>query len=161
VVRNLRTQAVLKGSPPGEMGADHSNQPTTAVGTVARSAFCCPVTVSLRESAGEMTKRHPNEPYKNGHAMAGALGAHKSWANTKDRTARTEPGRQGLMEKFRREVDPEGKLSPAEREKRAENAKKAFFLDLALKSARARSARAKARKAASDAKQLRAELDGE
>ena len=38
------------------------------------------------------------------------LVAHTSWANTEDRTARTEPGRQAFLEKFERQVDPEGKL---------------------------------------------------
>ena len=42
---------------------------------------------------------------------------------------------------FEREVDPEGVLEPAERARRAEHAKRAYFLRLALKSAKARAAR--------------------
>ena len=42
------------------------------------------------------------------------------------------------MARFERQVDPDHLLSPAERQRRAEAAKKAYFLGLALKSARAR-----------------------
>jgi len=43
-----------------------------------------------------------------------------------------------MLDKFEHQVDPEGKLSPAERAQRAEHARKAHFKRLALKSARAR-----------------------
>lgn len=66
------------------------------------------------------------------------MAAHMSWANTSDRTARTEPGRKALRSKFEREVDPEGVLPEAERQRRAESARKAHFTRLALKSAQAR-----------------------
>jgi len=42
------------------------------------------------------------------------------------------------MGRFDRIVDPTGQLAPAERARRAENAKRAYFIELALKSARAR-----------------------
>lgn len=42
------------------------------------------------------------------------------------------------MEKFEYQVDPQRKLLPAERAKRAENARKAYYQRLALKSAQAR-----------------------
>ena len=42
--------------------------------------------------------------------------------------------RQGLQAKFEREVDPQGKLSPQERAKRAEYARKAHMQRMALKS---------------------------
>ncbi|MET0423614.1 MAG: hypothetical protein ABW046_07060 [Actinoplanes sp.] len=64
--------------------------------------------------------------------------AHTRWAHEPNRTAVTEPGRQGLQARFEREVDPGGVLTPAERVKRAESARKAFFADLARKSAAAR-----------------------
>ena len=66
------------------------------------------------------------------------IGAHKSWAQTENRSARTLPARLKLLEKFERQVDPEGKLLPAERAKRAENARRAFYAELSLKSAQAR-----------------------
>lgn len=50
----------------------------------------------------------------------------------------TKPMREGFDAKFEREVDPEGQLSPQERAKRAEFARKAFYQRLALKSAQAR-----------------------
>lgn len=42
------------------------------------------------------------------------------------------------MRRFEEQVDPEGKLSPAERLRRAEQARKAHFAQLALRSSRAR-----------------------
>lgn len=48
--------------------------------------------------------------------------------------------RAGLDERFLREVDPAGELPEAERQRRAAMARKAFFCDLALKSAKARRA---------------------
>lgn len=73
--------------------------------------------------------------------LASRIAAHESWARTSDRTARTEPARAALMAKFETEVDPDGKLNPAERAIRAEHLRKAYFQRLALKSAKARRAR--------------------
>ncbi len=42
------------------------------------------------------------------------------------------------MARFERQVDPDGTLPEAERRRRAEAAKKAYFLGLALKSTKAR-----------------------
>jgi hypothetical protein len=42
------------------------------------------------------------------------------------------------MERFEREVDPENRLPEVERARRAEAARRAYFTELALKSARAR-----------------------
>jgi hypothetical protein len=75
--------------------------------------------------------------------LIGRIGAHASWANTVDRTARTEPGRRAMLEKFEDEVDPNRELPVAERARRAEHARKAYFQRLALKSARARRRRAR------------------
>jgi hypothetical protein len=69
-----------------------------------------------------------------------SIAGHTSWANTQNRTARTEPGRRGLLKRFEREVDPDGTLDPAERAMRAENLKKAYFQRLAFRSAKARRA---------------------
>ena len=66
------------------------------------------------------------------------IAAHERWAKTPDRSAATAPARRGLEAKFEREVDPDGRLSPAERAKRVENARKAYYARLALKSAEAR-----------------------
>ncbi len=48
----------------------------------------------------------------------------------------TKPAR-AFMARFERQVDPDGKLPKAERRRRADAAKKAYFNGLALKSARA------------------------
>lgn len=64
--------------------------------------------------------------------------AYVSWAKTDDPSARTANGRQAFLERFEREVDPEGTLPPAERARRAAALRKAYFLDLAQKSAEAR-----------------------
>lgn len=70
--------------------------------------------------------------------LAGRKGAHRSWARTADRSGRTAPAREAFMARFEREVDPDGTLDPAERARRAENARKAYFADLSLKAAKAR-----------------------
>lgn len=50
----------------------------------------------------------------------------------------TEPARKAFLDRFEREVDPDGALDPKERARRAEHARKAYFARLALKSAKAR-----------------------
>lgn len=70
--------------------------------------------------------------------LAAQIAAHESWANTPDRSARTAKARAALMAKFEKQADPEGKLLPAERAKRAEHLRKAHFKRLALASAKAR-----------------------
>ncbi|OMC09147.1 hypothetical protein A5734_27840 [Mycolicibacterium fortuitum] len=74
--------------------------------------------------------------------MRSQIAAHESWAHTEDRSARTANARKALLDKFEQEVDPDGVLTPAERAKRAEHARKAYFARLALKSAQARRRRA-------------------
>lgn len=55
----------------------------------------------------------------------------------------TRPARAAFWSKFEREVDPDGVLDPAERARRAEMARKAYFARLALKSAQAGAKRAR------------------
>jgi hypothetical protein len=69
------------------------------------------------------------------------IAAHTSWANTSNRAARTAAARIAAMDRFAKQVDPDGVLSPDERARRAESAKKAYFLRLAAKSAKARARR--------------------
>ncbi|MGH9287982.1 MAG: hypothetical protein ACRD0V_06795 [Acidimicrobiales bacterium] len=75
-------------------------------------------------------------------SLRARLAVHTSWANTGDRAARTAPTRRGALERFERQVDPEGTLRPAERARRAEQAMRAHMARLALKSAQARRRRA-------------------
>ena len=67
-------------------------------------------------------------------SILGQFGAHTSWGNTEDRTARTANGRRAFENKFLTEAggDP----------KRAESKRRAYFKRLALKSAQARRRRA-------------------
>jgi hypothetical protein len=67
------------------------------------------------------------------HVLAGRKGAHLSWAHTDNRTARTAAARAALEQRFLDEAggDPV----------RAGHLRKAFYADLALKSAKARRAK--------------------
>jgi hypothetical protein len=58
-----------------------------------------------------------------------------------DSKAHTEPARKAFLDRFEKQVDPEGTLPEPERRRRAESAKTAYFTGLALKSAKARSGR--------------------
>lgn len=94
-------------------------------------------------------------------SLAASVAAHESWAATPDRSARTAPARRALMEKFEREVDPDGTLPPEERAKRAESLRKAYFRRLALKSAKARRNAVAAREEAAAAEAELAALEGQ
>ncbi len=50
----------------------------------------------------------------------------------------TANARAAFLDRFERKVDPDRVLDPAERARRAEHARKAYFTGLALKSSRAR-----------------------
>jgi hypothetical protein len=71
------------------------------------------------------------------------VAAHTSWANTADRRERTAPARAAALNRFERQVDPDGTMDPVERAQRAESARKAHFRAMAYKSARVRAARAR------------------
>jgi hypothetical protein len=75
-------------------------------------------------------------------SQRGQIAALTSWVNTDNRAERTAPARRKFDERFDREVDPNNELTPAERAKRAETARKLYFAKLAFKSAKARRARA-------------------
>lgn len=74
----------------------------------------------------------------NRRSIAARIAAHSRWAKEPDRVAATAPARAGLLDKLRRQVDPENVLEPAERERRAKSALTAHMLALSLKSAKAR-----------------------
>ena len=57
----------------------------------------------------------------------------------------TANARAAFADRFARQVDPDGVLSEAERQRRAECARKAYFTDLAAKSAKARRLRRKSK----------------
>lgn len=66
------------------------------------------------------------------------IAADSRWARVADRTEATEPARAAFLDRFRREVDPDGLLDPAERDRRATSARRAHMTRLARKSAAAR-----------------------
>jgi len=71
-------------------------------------------------------------------SLHGRMAVHDSWARTADPAARTAPARAAAESRFEREVDPDGVLPPEERRRRAEHARKAHYLRMALASAKAR-----------------------
>lgn len=77
--------------------------------------------------------------------LQAALAAYESWKRTEDRPARTAKARMAFEQKSYDEVDPEGILPHAEREKRAGAARNAYYARLALKSATAARIRREAR----------------
>lgn len=50
----------------------------------------------------------------------------------------TQPARAAFMARFERQVDPDAVLDPAERARRAAQAKRAFYVALGAKSGKAR-----------------------
>ena len=77
------------------------------------------------------------------------LGAIASWAKTFDRSARTAPARRAALERFERQVDPDGLLSPVDRAEQALIARRDYFHELAEKSIAVRRANAAAKTQAS------------
>jgi hypothetical protein len=74
-------------------------------------------------------------------ALIARIASHASWANTHDPAARTAPARAASLARF----EDDSISDPVERARRAEHARKAYFLGLALKSAEARRSKAAAR----------------
>jgi hypothetical protein len=74
------------------------------------------------------------------------MAAHLLHARLKDPAEHTASARAAFLSRFEREVDPDGILEPSERFRRAEHAKKAYFLRLALASRKARADKRKRRK---------------
>jgi hypothetical protein len=73
------------------------------------------------------------------------VAAFTSWANTPDRNARTAPARRAARERFEKQVDPEGRLSPEARTKAAEAAYRAHMIRLSIKAAESRRRKAAAK----------------
>jgi hypothetical protein len=76
-------------------------------------------------------------------ALRGRIGAYKLHA-THDPRETTAKARATFLERFYVQVDPESSLAPIERERRALAARKAYFAQLAYRSAVSRSKRPKA-----------------
>ena len=83
----------------------------------------------------------------NDRVLRARIAAHVLHAQISDEAEHTAPARAAFLSRFEREVDPEGALEPEERARRAEHAKKAYFLRLALASRKARANKAQSKKA--------------
>lgn len=77
----------------------------------------------------------------NSRRLHAQVAAHSRWSREEDRAAATGKARAAFIDRFEREVDPDGVLPPQERARRAESAKKAYFKRLQIKSAEARRAK--------------------
>jgi hypothetical protein len=88
-----------------------------------------PAVASGREKQAAMS---PSERAMRARIAAFALHARRDPRET------TRAGREAFISRFDHEVDPDGALPEAERRRRAEAAKKAYFTALALRSARSR-----------------------
>lgn len=89
-------------------------------------------------------------------ALVARTAAHARWAQVSDPNAATAPGRTAFLDRFEKQVDPDGTLPVDERARRAEHARKAYFSRLALRS---KQARRKAAQLATEAAAADAELD--
>ena len=70
-------------------------------------------------------------------SLGGRIGGY-ALAAAHDPRETTKPGRAAFMARFEAEVDPEGILTPQERQRRAAALRKAHFARMALKSAKTR-----------------------
>lgn len=86
-----------------------------------------------------MTGRRRGEPLTPvERSLRARVAVHTSWAQTTDRAARTAPARRTALQRFERQVDPDGTLKPVERRRRADQAMRAHMAGLALRSAQVR-----------------------
>ena len=67
-----------------------------------------------------------------------SLAANTSWANTADRSARTQPARDAFFAKLCAHVDPDGVLPEDERIRRAESLRKAHMARIRLAASKSR-----------------------
>lgn len=79
------------------------------------------------------------------------LAAYSLHAQT-DSKEHMRPAREAFMRRFETQVDPDGLLSPAERDRRAQHALKAYMTTLALKSAKSRAVNAAEKRSAGTAR---------
>lgn len=93
-------------------------------------------------------------------SLRAQIAAAERWGRTKDRTAATAPARAGLRAKYAREVDPDGRMDPAEVERRVDSLMRAHMLRMTLKAKQARQRAAEATSTAETAETALAELAG-
>lgn len=116
-----------------DVGVDSASKGSTTLGGKSRSEAgrheTPQTTVARSEIEMSLT---PAE-----RIMRARLAAHTLHAKV-DSSEHTKPARKAFLERFENEVDPDRTLPREERLRRAEQAKKAYFTRLALKSVQAR-----------------------
>jgi hypothetical protein len=73
--------------------------------------------------------------------LRASAAAYAQWSQEPDPSARTAKARNAFLDRFEREVDPDGTLPSDVRARMAEQARKSYFTKLALASSRAQTAR--------------------
>lgn len=71
-------------------------------------------------------------------SMQASAAASTRWSRVSNRADELEPARRGLLDRFERQVDPNGEFTPEVRARMAASARNAFYKSLAVKSAAAR-----------------------
>jgi len=71
-------------------------------------------------------------------SLRAKVAAHVRWAKTDDRADATAAARSAFADRFAREVDPDGVLTPEERARRAASLRSAYYANLARRSVAAR-----------------------
>jgi hypothetical protein len=88
-------------------------------------------------------------------AQAAALTRWGKLGSTEDRSHATQPARDAKRERYEHEADPDGRLTPAERARAADQLQRAHMIRMSL---RAKAARARAKKNLEVAAEVEAEL---
>lgn len=83
-----------------------------------------------------MAARNPSD-----RRLTAQIAANTRWSRVADRTAATQAARDAQWRGFEDQVDPEGRLAPEERAKRAAAARRAHYQRLSLKAQQARRAK--------------------
>jgi hypothetical protein len=83
-------------------------------------------------------------------SLRARLAAHTLHARCEARQT-TAAARTGFLARFEREVDPDSALDPIERRRRAEHARRAYFIRLSLAAVQAKRAKRAAQQAGGDA----------
>lgn len=100
-----------------------------------KGAQCC--RICQREARKRWRARNAKNLTAEQRVLRSRMAAYRLHA-THDPRETTKKARAAFASRFEREVDPEASLSPGERARRADAARRAYFTDLALRSSRAR-----------------------
>jgi hypothetical protein len=93
------------------------------------------------------TEPVPDDPARRLRSLQNRAAIATRWSRLPagERTKQTQPARDGILARLANQIDPDGKLDPAERAKLAEEARRAHLLTIAAKGVSARAANREAR----------------